>query len=873
MQPSISQVVGDCADTRSQVVGDCIAGHSFGFMVRTTLPVVSKKSGRISMKEHLVPIVLTNTSVIDTIDRTTITLFQMSGTAAAHEMRTSYPRFCKMVIAGKSGLYDEITLSIVGSPIRKAPLLYENIQLVPREIGKHIVYGPSATTKGTQNLQQVQRFVEDCITFYNRCIPEHERAAEVSLFVLRGGVQPMIEHTPLSPQACKASVVCEGGVDDNNMSENTQGCHNVEIPSLNASSLPGITDEWAPCGGDPGCVPLQLNSDAVTRCNSVLYGCTMLERAMQASESSRVNEQLYKEFMENAYDLIAGTIGGGMLSKKSSVYVDRFNAILSSERERGWCEHPKGGVQKIHPLVNTQHVQSTRYTLSDTHAEIPVVLLDNIALFHFQGELSRDPGVTATITLRTKGDLLHILQNPKSYGGALHCTLDDSLYMSSHQKIPLLVKCKNYSLVPKSKIHVVTDMAKSTRIQDIPYSMALHTNETVHDPHRMILCAMNDWVCCVTSGKLIVQTDSPALDTQPIETINYCKLKDALYCLIDAFSITYIDVQTVIEGLGTNVRTDFQITLETINTAFVFLPEKTAHLSLAECVDRVRKASDSVKQLVELVILIEKRHSAIKTIDTPDKELTIMTNILMSYQSRTAILAKNCIDLLRAATEGVFRCVQSPDACLVQSGSMPYNGTPMHSMRSPLASWGSFSKMRPMFEKHRLLLGNVKDASILFSYPRKACVMVRVGPSTRTSDEDDFVVLMIDRYSATDPEYFSSSEGLAPIKERSSVRNALSIACDIGSEDIRIRSVYQVPTFGKRRCHTSSSVIQATNAYNVCLHGRKLKTLVIEWTSRTQSPQDAHRTAIIQVNTCSTDRTTCEKINDSWAIKVLETGL
>lgn len=776
----------------------CLSGHSHGLMFR--VETMRTENGRSAVREYVAPVVLTNTSEQDGMVRRNAALFQLG----MSDMPTSYPRFAMMQMDQNESDNDNVTLRVVGSPLRPD---IDEVPLLPECMLARTGLLPPSSPRSHDVLEITQAFLEECKNFYHRRVQASDRYSETQSFIHNGGVHPMIDESNLDPESCRASLCVQGGTMQ-------------EVRGLNAAPMRGITDEWCRQGGDPSFVPLLLNTAAVKCCNSVLEACTYVQRAIIAGEPSVSNSRYHKVTMQRAYSLLRDIIAGDLLSSKSTVYVDGFNAVVDADRKRGWCEHPLLGVQKLHSLVKGTHHVSDKYAVSHHDSEIPVVLLDPMAFFKFEGEIRHSNKITACIHLRSKVDANHIRCCPKSFGDSLHAYIDDSLFEDSGSVTPRTAICKSYHMSPiRSGVCVANTLSETMDIPRVPYAIPVHPNTPAFD--NPIVCAMTDWVCAVNNGTLLVQVD-PETECNPPQ-----RLQDVVLCMTETFSVAYLETQAMFES-----RDLLTSRLRHIDTSFASVPLRP--LSRNECIARIRVAAKAITDLARLVAAFQMHQSSRQPMQ-PCLDFNEHASLCSLKDSLDQSALLSCVDWLRIANEAA-------------------------NVEKPLSG----SKIRPMFQRHQDLLGRITDAMVLVVYPRRACVMVRVAAfqsrdgRPRNSPQDDFVVLMFNRHSGTDPEYFSATDKFQALKRRSSIRHAMKEAT--GHEELQIHSVYAAPTYGKKRWGVGP---------RLCLHGRKLRTLAVEWSERADRPPAL---ALVQVNTCCTDRTTDAGVDPEWGIRVLHLG-
>ena len=133
---------------------------------------------------------------------------------------------------------------------------------------------------------------------------------------------------------------------------------------------------------------------------------------------------------------------------------------------------------------------------------------------------------------------------------------------------------------------------------------------------------------------------------------------------------------------------------------------------------------------------------------------------------------------------------------------------------------------------------------------------------------------MVDRFIGTDPELFANAQELAPLRSKSSVRTALAHAITGDhkpdeaagvSRELMLGNYWQIPTFGRRKCHTSGSMARPLNPNDPTLNGKKIKSFAVEWKRSDESPLAPFKIACCQVNTCNTDRLRCVSPENSAA--------
>ena len=599
------------------------------------------------------------------------TLFQISGMGSNLRQPPPNPHYLKTSVdRDESGT--SVTMSVLMHPkhtrdLRTQPFdLLQERQIADTALSAIRRRGEQSSTE-TLLTKKIMHYVKECQEFYQAQVPSAQRAQEARDFVEGGGVHPVFlatQENVLSSDECGTSFLCTKGTASLSAQGSNTPCIEVDLPPINAAPIEGITDAWSGMGGDPDCVPLELNNVAIPRLNTLLCGITMTERAMlhrnkerahnpnklgggnktnktnsPASAKNGIEIQDHRSvcdraavLMQRGYSLMPRCIGHAV-SSKSRVYIDRFNPLSTKDSNEGCCPDPLGGTQKLDSLSVGRGFSSAHVELDNgissgpSGIRIPVVALDPVALFHFEGSVYGNNGIPVDVYMRTHSDMNHILQDPRVYGGHLHAVLDNSL-RSAHRSAgrptgPSLLRCRDFSLEKlgdaereaKAKADFSASLfegsqgdsvaprvflddfasldvckpslsATSSRVETrnfrlasnstraapetamsgaLPYTLSVHAPpEPSHVAEKASFSPCKDWICGVTpSGTLMLQTDAPPLGR--MDQTERAYLDDAVKCLAESAVVTLDESAKALTGCDDDVAAKLQHRLEQVD--------------------------------------------------------------------------------------------------------------------------------------------------------------------------------------------------------------------------------------------------------------------------------------------------------------------
>lgn len=142
-------------------------------------------------------------------------------------------------------------------------------------------------------------------------------------------------------------------------------------------------------------------------------------------------------------------------------------------------------------------------------------------------------------------------------------------------------------------------------------------------------------------------------------------------------------------------------------------------------------------------------------------------------------------------------------------------------------------------------------------YPSAACIMARHGPTGPAHPQDDVLFMHPHRLSLCDEELMRSLHSQGELHKRMSVRHSLARhlnvdPCDIqlGTHEQAVRSINS----GRRRCMLTQPLNNDTmatwSATPYMFQGKKLHNFAVDF----EAPGCGKQTAVMQVNTCPSDR-------------------
>ena len=345
----------------------------------------------------------------------------------------------------------------------------------------------------------VGRCFDECKAFYDRCIGGRT-AEEVSVFS-REGCTPSIVPSELRHDACRQSVLAIGSESAGGRGSTTFGL----------APVPDLSTRWAEEGGDPHMVPMQLSDCAAASVNKVLRAITYLERGLLWHNrfGGRCDaEAEFRRLQDRAHRCVVAAVGP-FCTRRSRVYLDRFNPTSPRERASGVACTRSGSSQSIGGLLG-----------SDCRLH-PVVLAQ------FDSALD-EQGLGVQLHIRTVPDMQHIIRNPTSFAKGGHCVLSDEVHTDSHSNVGRRMRTMHYLPMdlhaqPEQPSEICS--GPQPRQHSVQHVYAADTTA----PALLSPLAVYDWTACVdrTGKALLVQVEPPPFKPAEDDSDIKSKLREA----------------------------------------------------------------------------------------------------------------------------------------------------------------------------------------------------------------------------------------------------------------------------------------------------------------------------------------------------------
>ena len=593
---------------------------------------------------------------------------------------------------------------------------------------------------------------------------------------------------------------------------------------------------------------------------------------------NRPQLQKFQALCDEAYKLLVRVVGGDAMNKDSRVMVDRFNAVDATERRNGWCHNPQGGIQKLRALSkDTKVFDFNDLTLTEYSLQIPVVILDNVALFTVSGSMVGGAGLTVDVHIGTQQDITSIRRNPSCYNAHTHACIEQShnstvvvntrsCAVDRTGRVPvtsskLMMRTLSPMLTSGATPSGATPLGATPSGIGAPYSVAAWTNPEGKVSQLRVFPSGPHWSCALRAdGIILVQKDSAPLRLKDISETDIDQLHTTMQLLKESFTVTYL---AVLQKMN-NATTKESKNLEGIDNSFVcrasrnvFDDIETARSALVSTFQLLRLVSDMTPDPTSKVADCFDYHAHdLYSVDVIQQAIAIMREQQIgSPMYSECILAARCGDILIAVVNAVNK----------------------------VRGNGRYSEMVPLPRNHQAQLGPIKHVTTLAGNNIRTNLLLRVAPPgaaelRSAACTHDLLVLQINHVNATDPEFFSNDQRLHGIKEASSVRCVLSHQIGCLPSDLLIGHVSRPPVLNLRRCTTSVSLVNVRQCPHTTMNCQNLATFHVEWKVKDESPTARWHGACIQVNTCSGDRVLPDVINgktvgirydESWYMKVL----
>lgn len=641
-----------------------------------------------------------------------------------------------------------------GDEFKKCDLSRNQLKLISEKDWKYC----DLITTPQQVINIKRRVGEVCKranVFFHEYVGKDEAVEELHDFISEGGVRPYIrqdENGPSgdnTPNAIACMLKGDGFPAWENMSHDDGSLCTTNLNGVNCSVCTHIQRDWKLNGGDPGALVMKMNHEAVATANKLLDALTLAERAVlhatrtQSDMPSSTHQKMKAGFesIASAVYAVYPAVAAGPLfdSNQSSVIIPRFNAVFEHEKKNGYTNDSYHS--QVRQVYNGGVASDGKLELSSR------VILKLDTMHRVEGRL-KGARIKAELKMMSVDHMNNCLARPSTYSSGLSVSVDDSLNANSQGQVPVRVLChsgakmSNPHMVPLHDVvrwrgertllrhadrhatHVfrrqnVTESSVAAS-QSIPYTMPIHLDNPhtdgpcVRPRHSVEVACIGDFVCGV--------------DTQQHQLLLQRDSPPPSANDLDDNEIVGLSshMQSLSDGL-THLFKDRFRTMEDVRNR--------------ECPDALKNAARDLTRYIPFM-----------------SALTVSGKVSVG----------DCIDTCAVHHDDTVKGVLNSFCGAMKTIDMAES-------RSP--SVNAFSKIQPLV--HTEALGWVAQVTPLASGMHGLATGNRVALAVKHSKHGthDITVLLANRSTSTDPEYFSVDPKVMATKLRkaSSVRNALDI--------------------------------------------------------------------------------------------------
>ena len=712
---------------------------------------------------------------------------------------------------------------------------------------------------------------------FDNFVPLGEREREKSTFFQHGGQIPHIQDTGECPSItnCNAFLLKAPG----RMYPNWRRLQENAIP-LKVDQTKGVfccvdkdhQASWNSSGGDPELCVMKTSRESVAYANKLLEAVTLAERialhrlrkidagperashrnsvpqleSMDRSCLGKTSQQAAiledaKLIIDRVYQLLPTVLMGTVVDGTHSIVnVPRFNAVTTKESA--------SGISQINIVGNSSNprIFQNDQNGEDSHR---VLLSDSFLVKihpHLQEVKGRFPGhrIRSTCTMLPVEDFKSLLRRPSTLSAGLCAKINTQLHESTGGKVPVTVECHNTSTttdqyttgeclryeaetlqrysgprastVTASKLRLQKPWAGKTCTNNIniPYSLSVYSSDTLSGAHPR---ALNDYVCIVNQGELLTQRNSPVAKEE---------------------DVTCQELQ------------------------------------------RIEKAADTVSQALHQVL---GRSPSVQLLGTSVPTISGVPNRLELAAARLCAAAP----YIAKATESGMLSISD---CKVNAHYHQGNSTVVNTLNAytdgivvvnkaetRAGNAKSFSKISPML--HSQSMGQVLDAIPLasgfsgFATNNRAVVLVK----HKLNGVVDLTILLPDKRSGTDHEFFSLDPKLKPmaLRRASSVRHCLDIPHD--DKHVVFGNMWKEALSQSARSHTKSvsmfSVKWKPSTLDECgntVNNWRVSTFMVSCANRLRTSTGPETP---RMKTCNgyPDNKLYTRFNEKWGLKHIST--
>lgn len=451
--------------------------------------------------------------------------------------------------------------------------------------------------------------------------------------------------------------------------------------------------------------------------------------------------------------------------------------------------NPATRAEKTHRVACTQHGScQTVGGISGLQHQ-----LHNVVLLRLN-PLVGPEGLSAQVHLRSVADMNNIIRHPGSFGSGGQSVMSTEAYEDSHGNVGRHMHTMCYRPMPLVP-HSASEPIAITKEVDSsgPRTLKVYSADTT-DPNSLLHhYTVHNWNTCVDhmNKALLVQVDPPPFKQLPDNSVLLKKLAEATQ-------------------LQNHVRVQLQL-VRPQQTPPQFQFERLGMRASDD--ERAQTQQQCLQQLKALCAMAMHTHGP-QASDSNHHSLNYMCQRM--YDCKKPVFGP-VLKLVQAYHHVCDLLKEQADRLLSSK----------------------YPKVRPMYLQHQAQLGGITNVLALAATRTRGIVLVH--------SVDDLVLLMIDRTTGTDPEYFSKCDKLQPLKQQSSVKSCLRHYADA---PIRLGRYYKVP-------YTCSSNKNPDAKYNVAF--------AVEW--------QGHKTAVFVVDVRPSSRVRLvdghTETNPDWGLKCI----